>query len=109
MSDRLKEEFELNEIDETEEAMQEQEDRLFGKLSSKDIKRKMPLLKNDRANFHSGEYYKGVDLENKMQEKCQQDIQVQSQEAENKFKSSKKNRFNPEGNRQVGGSLTSEY
>ena len=106
MSDRLKDQFELGDIDEIDETMQEQEEKLLNKLTPKDMKKKQ-LIKNERQNFHSGEYFKEVDIEKKMGEKCENDISQQSSEMESKYTNHgpKKPRFLPDTGRQVGSTL----
>ena len=55
----------MGEINEADEVMDDQEEMLLSKI--KDPK-KRTLIKNDRTNFHSGEYYKDKELEKKFGE-----------------------------------------
>ena len=81
--------LELEEIEETDEIIDQQEEMVRSR-PLKEPKRKAALLKVEKTNFHSGEYYKTKDLQKKLEEKMIQDVEAQSEELESRVKPGEK-------------------
>jgi hypothetical protein len=81
--------LELEEIEETDEIIDQQEEMVKAR-PFKEPKRKPALLKGEKTNFHSGEYYKTKDLQKKLEEKIMLDVEAQSDELEGRVKPGEK-------------------
>lgn len=80
----MQEEDGMDAIDELEEIIEEQSSKLMEK-GVKDKKR-IGLLKGEKKNFHSGEYYQKVDIEKKHEAKIDEEVKKQGEEIESKIK-----------------------
>lgn len=78
-----KRKWNMTEIDETDEILEDVE-TLIQNPELKESKLRKHIIRNDKAVFHSGDYFKEKDMEKKMRDRVQDEIEAQSKQMEQK-------------------------